>query len=78
MIGFMINPKSVHPAWKQVGMILETRIRSGVLPADERIPTEVELMSEFEIGRTTARKAVEYLRVAGLVTTQPGRGTYVL
>jgi DNA-binding GntR family transcriptional regulator len=35
-------------------------------------------MAELEIGRTTARKAVEVLRGRGLVETQVGRGSYVL
>ena len=35
-------------------------------------------MREFEIGRTTARRAVGWLRETGLVETLPGRGTYVL
>ena len=53
-------------------------LRSGQLPKDERIPSESELMADFEIGRTAARKAIEYLREQGLVETQVGRGSYVL
>jgi GntR family transcriptional regulator len=59
-------------------MILKARIESGQYPKDERIPSESELMSEFEIGRTTARKAVAWLRNLGLVETVQTRGTYVI
>ena len=74
----MINPRSRIPAHEQVGQILKARIEAGTYPKDERIPSEMELMSEFEIGRTTARKAVTWLRDHGLVETLPGRGSYVV
>ncbi|HEX5290125.1 MAG TPA: winged helix-turn-helix domain-containing protein [Streptosporangiaceae bacterium] len=74
----MINPRSRKPPFEQVADILQARIESGQLPKDERIPSEAELMAEFEIGRTTARKAVERLRELGLVETQVGRGSYVV
>jgi regulatory GntR family protein len=75
---FMVNPRSRKPPFEQVADILAAKIQSGELPKDERIPSEAELMAEFEIGRTTARKAVAVLRQRGLVETQRGRGTYVL
>lgn len=74
----VINPRSRKPPFQQVGEILKARIESGELPRDERILSESELMKEFEIGRTTARRAVAWLRETGLVETLPGRGTYVL
>jgi DNA-binding GntR family transcriptional regulator len=74
----VINPRSRKPAWLQVAELLKQRIESGELPKDERIPSETELMATYEIGRTTARKAVAWLREAGLVETEPKRGTYVL
>lgn len=74
----MINPRSRKPPYQQVGEILKARIESGELPREERIPSEAELIAEFEIGRTTARRAVAWLRETGLVGTLPGRGTYVL
>jgi DNA-binding GntR family transcriptional regulator len=74
----MINPRSRTPPFEQVADILAARIESGELPKNERIPSEAELIAEFEIGRTTARKAVEVLRGRGLVETQVGRGSYVL
>ena len=74
----VINPRSRKPPFQQVGEILKARVESGQYPADERIPSEAELMSEFEIGRTTARRAIAWLRETGLVETLPGRGTYVV
>jgi GntR family transcriptional regulator len=75
---FVINPRSRKPPYEQVAELLKARIESGKYPKDERIPSETELMAEFEIGRTTARKAVAWLRDRGLVETVPTRGTYVV
>ena len=58
------SPYSADPRW----------IEAGKYPRNERIPSETELMEEFEIGRTTARKAVAWLRDQGLVETVPTRG----
>jgi GntR family transcriptional regulator len=74
----MINPRSIKPPYVQVAEILAARIASGELPKDERIPSEAELMAEFEIGRSTARRSVGWLRDQGLIRTIPTRGSYVV
>ena len=74
----MIDPTGRVPPYRQVAQILADRIKSGGLKKDERIPSESELMDEFEIARSTARKAVAVLREAGLVDTVKTRGSYVL
>ena len=74
----MIDPTARKPPYLQVAEILAERIKSGQYPKDSRIPTETELIEEFEIGRNTARRAVEVLRERGLVETVPTRGSYVL
>lgn len=74
----MIDPTARKPPYLQVADILAERIRSGQYPKDSRIPTESELVEEFEVGRNTARRAVEALRQRGLVETVPTRGSYVL
>lgn len=73
-----INPKGRDAPFLQVAKILERRISDGLYEPDERMPSESELMSEFEIGRNTARAAVAWLRDAGLVETVPTRGTFVV
>jgi GntR family transcriptional regulator len=74
----MIDPTARTPPYLQMAEILAGRIRRGELPKGVRIPTESELMDEFEVGRNTARRAVGWLRDQGLVETVPTRGSYVL
>jgi DNA-binding GntR family transcriptional regulator len=73
-----IDPTAKLPPYKQVADILAEMIRTGELAKGVRIPSESELMEEYEIGRSTARRTVAWLREQGLVETVPTRGSYVL
>jgi GntR family transcriptional regulator len=72
-----IDPLAPIPPFRQIAAIVRRRIESGQYPPDTRIPTESELMEEFEVARTTARRAVGVLRDEGLIYTVPQRGSYV-
>ena len=72
-----IDPIAPVPPYRQVAEIIRRRIESGKYLPDTRIPTESEIVEEFEVARTTARRAVGVLREAGLVYTVPNRGSYV-
>ena len=53
-----IDPIAPVPPYRQIADILRRRIESGKYQPDTRIPTESELVEEFEVARTTARRAV--------------------
>lgn len=72
-----IDPIAPVPPYRQIAEILRRRIASGQYRPDTRIPTESELVEEFEVARTTARRAVSVLREDGLIYTVPNRGSYV-
>ena len=72
-----IDPIAPVPPYRQIAEILRRRIGSGQYRPDTRIPTESELVEEFEVARTTARRAVSVLREEGLIYTVPTRGSYV-
>jgi GntR family transcriptional regulator len=74
----VIDPTGKLPPYRQVADILAKRISSGELARGTRLPSESELMDEFEIGRSTARRAVAWLREQGLAETVATRGSYVL
>ena len=72
-----IDPIAPVPPYRQIAAILRRRITGGQVPPGNRIPTESELVEEFEVARSTARRAVEVLREEGLIYTVPNRGSYV-
>jgi GntR family transcriptional regulator, transcriptional repressor for pyruvate dehydrogenase complex len=53
------------------------RIRAGRLRAGARLPTEAELMTQFDVSRTVVREALSKLQAAGLVVTRHGVGSFV-
>lgn len=73
----MIDRDDDRPAYRQIADVLRARIAAGALRPGFPLPGENSLMAEYGVSRTTARRAVEVLREAGVVYTRPGFGTYV-
>ncbi|EFH85391.1 GntR family transcriptional regulator [Ktedonobacter racemifer] len=71
------NKNSRIPLYAQVEDILISRIASGVLPLGSQLPTEDDLIEEFEVSRTTIRKTIQSLIQQGLVEIRRGKGTFV-
>jgi DNA-binding GntR family transcriptional regulator len=63
--------------YQQLVEPLLRRIEAGELSAGGRLPTEAQLMREHAVSRTTARRALDELRLRGLVSREAGRGTFV-
>jgi GntR family galactonate operon transcriptional repressor len=56
---------------------LGRRIVNGDLGAGVSLPSEAQLLEEFEISRTTLREALRVLSAKGLIESRQKRGTYV-
>ncbi len=61
----------------QIGAVLQRAIESGEMEQGERVPGENTLMAHYNVARETARRALEELAKAGLITKVRGSGTYV-
>lgn len=57
---------------------LTERIATGRIKPGDKLPSEQELIEEFNVSRTVVREAISSLRAAGLVATQQGVGAFVL
>ncbi|WP_164667802.1 GntR family transcriptional regulator [Virgibacillus doumboii] len=77
----MSSQKLDHNANKalylQIKDVLVKRIQDGVWGEHSLIPTERELMKEFDVSRTTIRQAISILVQTGLLEKTQGRGTIV-
>ncbi|PPK65412.1 GntR family transcriptional regulator [Actinokineospora auranticolor] len=59
------------PLWRQVQEDLVRRLRTGEFT--ERFPSEVDLVAEYGVSRTTVRQALRKLRDEGAVSAERGR-----
>jgi GntR family transcriptional regulator len=62
----------------QVATMLRDQIIDGQLPLGAMLPSENQMVAEFEVSRETGRRAIAILRAEGLVETKKSRGTYVV
>ncbi len=53
------------------------QIRSGKLPAESRLPSELELATRFKVSRPIVREALRRLRNEGLIQSRQGAGSFV-
>lgn len=70
-------PRGSIPLHFQIERILRARMRSGDYPSGALLPSEGELSQQFGVSRSTIRQALGSLQGEGIVTRQPGRGTFV-
>ena len=66
------------PPHRQIAAWIVSRIDAGDYAEGQPIPSEKELQDTFGVARTTARRAIAYLRETGVVRTVAGRGSYVV
>ena len=65
------------PLYLQLQEALRRAIDSGLLKAQQALPAERDLASDFAVSRITVRKALEGLVAEGLLVRRPGAGTFV-
>ncbi len=69
-----VNPL---PYYQQLYTILRDEIVSGRWVPGDMIPSETELIEQFDVSRITVRQALELLVKEGLIYRRRGRGTFV-
>jgi GntR family transcriptional regulator len=57
-----IDPTGKLPPYRQLAAIVAGRIESGEYLRGSRLPSEADFMEEFELGRSTVRRAMAWLR----------------
>jgi GntR family transcriptional regulator len=71
------NSGPVVPLYQQLTEKCRKELSDGIYRADERFPSERELVSRYGISRVTANKVISNLVAEGLLIFRPGIGTFV-
>jgi len=69
-----MSTKSKH---SEISRRLETEIASGKYGNGARLPSEIQLVSQFKVSRPTVARAFRDLEAKGLIERRAGSGTYV-
>lgn len=71
------DPNSNKPLYVQLSRSIRDAIRSNLISAGDKLPTEDELVHDFELSRPVVRQAYRRLIEEGLIYRHKGRGTFV-
>lgn len=63
--------------YEVIADILREKIKKNELKVNEQLPSEKELVKEFNCSRMTIKKAMDILSIEGYITRSRGLGTYV-
>ncbi len=74
----MLTDTVVRPKYHHIKDTLLNRIKQGEFLPGTQIPTEEDLIKEFQVSKTTVRKAISDLVYAGRLNREQGRGTFVI
>ncbi len=73
-----LNFRSGDPIYLQIADQFQQRIADGELKPGDQLPTVRELANELEVNFNTVARAYRILDDNGAISTQQGRGTYVI
>ncbi len=65
------------PLYFKIEMELRKKIMDGEYSSGQLLPSERELVQQYEVSRLTVREAINRLVAQGLVKKKQGKGTYV-
>jgi len=75
---FQIEFRSGVPIYVQIVEQVQQAVAAGKLKPGDQLPTVRQLASEIRVNFNTVARAYRMLDEAGLISTQQGRGTYIL
>src|ERR671912_2245948 len=72
-----INPGAAEFPHRQIAGHLKERVRRGDWAPGERLPSIPAIAESFGVAKQTVQRAIDQLRVEGVLITKPGSGTFV-
>ncbi len=72
------RPRRARGLVNEVVESLAASIREGAIQPGDKLPTESEIVAQFDVSRTVVREAISRLQANRLVETRHGVGTFAL
>lgn len=72
----MLDQNSPVPLWRQLADELRAKIQAGEITG--RVPSIVTVAQTYEVGHSTAQRALGALRDEGLIAGSHGKGYYTV
>ncbi|NIM94084.1 MAG: UTRA domain-containing protein [Anaerolineales bacterium] len=72
-----IDRESKLPLYQQLYELLRTKIQNKEWGPGDMLPTETELLEQYQVSRATVRQALDELVNESLIYRERGRGTFV-
>ncbi|GAA1962419.1 GntR family transcriptional regulator [Catenulispora subtropica] len=69
--------ESAPPKYARIVALLQERIQGGVYAPGAMLPSEEQLVNEFDVSRTTIIRALQILSRDGWIESQQGKGRFV-
>ncbi len=77
-VNLQIDFRSGAPIYLQIVDQIKQMLLQGLLKPDDQLPTVRQMAAELRVNFNTIARAYRILDEAGLISTQQGRGTYLL
>lgn len=77
-LNFKLDFRSGVPIYVQIVEQVQQSLAAGQLNPGDQLPTVRQLASDLRVNFNTVARAYRMLDEAGLISTQQGRGTYIL
>lgn len=70
-------PTHTQSLYQQIKEDIKRDVDKGILAANTQLPTEAELMRQYQVSRITVSRALTELREEGVIQRYPGKGSFV-
>ena len=74
---FTVNPRSATPLYEQLEQNIISMVASGILTADDQLPSVRSLARDLGLNPNTVQKAYSHLESKGVIYQSTGRGSFV-
>ncbi|HBH12275.1 MAG TPA: hypothetical protein DDX29_04010 [Clostridiales bacterium] len=78
IFNFEVDNNSIEPLYEQIYHHIDKLISDNILKPGDKLPSESELESQFDVSRITIRRAVQELVYENKVKRIAGKGSFVL